>query len=319
MGKINCVASLETNYVFHMLAVSECGYHNDYGKEHRHFHCESDLAVLRKHESLLTVSGGKGSGALYGLLVITPCSFEGSAFRFYQALSDLLSKGDVKRNAAEFSSLYLALFKTDSPEEAMAALSGFFSECAPYRVAIAEICRVMAANVPVFLKTIWPDVEKELKAYCEELRKAIDSFAAVDALEEAIGGKLDQGFSASICAAMGNGPQGIDVSEAVDLFGCDRDCRSNALFILHEVTIYLLKKALAGTDAFLGFSKWILTETMAEFYLRLVLKEGSFFPADGPILSLFEKRWADEGPMPAKELFEKVDRIVYQGKKQTNH
>ena len=53
------IADLNTNCIYHMLSVSRCGYDNDYVARHRDAYQADDLAVLKRHEDLITCRGGE--------------------------------------------------------------------------------------------------------------------------------------------------------------------------------------------------------------------------------------------------------------------
>ena len=52
------IASRKANYIYHMLSVARCGYDNDYGAKYRGDYPQEDLALLKKHERLMTCAGG---------------------------------------------------------------------------------------------------------------------------------------------------------------------------------------------------------------------------------------------------------------------
>ena len=62
MNKIRMIASRKANYIYHMLSVARCGYDNDYGAKYRGDYPQEDLALLKKHERLMTCAGGSHWG-----------------------------------------------------------------------------------------------------------------------------------------------------------------------------------------------------------------------------------------------------------------
>ena len=69
MNKIKFIVNRETNYVFHMLSVSKCGYDNSYGDAYKHLYPQEDLAVLKNYEDLLTIRGGEHVGKLMWIIL----------------------------------------------------------------------------------------------------------------------------------------------------------------------------------------------------------------------------------------------------------
>ena len=45
---IKAITSLPANFIFHMMSVSECGYHNAYGEKARKYHSAHDIEALQK-------------------------------------------------------------------------------------------------------------------------------------------------------------------------------------------------------------------------------------------------------------------------------
>lgn len=48
MSSIKAIISKNSNYIYHMLSVSRCGYDNSYGEKYRKYHDEIDLNILKK-------------------------------------------------------------------------------------------------------------------------------------------------------------------------------------------------------------------------------------------------------------------------------
>ena len=89
MNKIRMIASRKANYIYHMLSVARCGYDNDYGEKYRGDYPQEDLALLKKHEGLITCAGGSHWGELYTLMICWPIAeWTGDAKSFYQEIID---------------------------------------------------------------------------------------------------------------------------------------------------------------------------------------------------------------------------------------
>ena len=93
---IKAITSLPANFIFHMMSVSECGYHNAYGEKARKYHSAHDIEALQKRASLLTASGGQHCGALFNLCVSISAAFdlEEEMLRYFSAMRDLVINPD---------------------------------------------------------------------------------------------------------------------------------------------------------------------------------------------------------------------------------
>jgi len=89
MNKIRTKVSRETNYIYHMLSVSKCGYDNDYGNTYLSKHSADDLMMLKENEALITVKGGEHCGKLYHWLVSVPASLDIEAIKQYNSVHAL--------------------------------------------------------------------------------------------------------------------------------------------------------------------------------------------------------------------------------------
>ena len=96
MNKIKMIADRETNYIYHMLSVAQCGYDNGYGAKYRGDYPEEDLAALKKHERLITCAGGSHWGELYTLMLCYPAAhWTGDAKSFYREIIRQAYSGDL--------------------------------------------------------------------------------------------------------------------------------------------------------------------------------------------------------------------------------
>ena len=98
MNKIKTKVSKETNYIYHMLSVSKCGYDNEYGNKYLSLHSSEDLKILKDNKSLITVKGGEHCGELYHWLVSMPASLDVEAKQYYESLVHLFKTGNVEEN-----------------------------------------------------------------------------------------------------------------------------------------------------------------------------------------------------------------------------
>ena len=78
-------------------------------------------------------------------------------------------------------------------------------------------------------------------------------------------------------ALVEGGAEGIDISPEQDVFGIEREPEWAFRFIAHEYVIFLLRRALAGEDAFRSVETWAITAGLAEHYLQKALGGGAPF------------------------------------------
>lgn len=256
MNKIHFSINISTNYVYHMLSVAQCGYNNAHGDKYRHLYPTEDLAVLKRNEQLLTVSGGTHCGQLYWHLVSQPACGRIPVKEYYET------------------------FQPDSHLEV-------------YREEIEDICAVMARNYEVF-RSVYPEICREIVAYIEPLAERFETSHFTDKAESILGTKLEfPAFYAVMTNSMENGPEAIDIAPDQDVFSITRPVDANFRFIAHEYIICLLKSALKETTAFQSFQSWEIVETLADFYLCRVLGDTAIFSDKHRLIALYSRMQPD--------------------------
>lgn len=260
MNQLRFAANPETNYVYHMLSVARCGYDNAYGVRFRADYPPEDLAVIKQHETLLTVQGGEHCGALYGLLVGAPACGEQPANAYYAALLEQAEHGPVP------------------PEGEV------------YRPIVAEVCRVMLRHYDDYITRIWPTQEANIRRYIPLVEAQFADTRFADRAAELVGCDLPgEAFTATMVTSIENGPEAIDISRELDVFGIVRDPVDAFWFIGHEFIIYLLFTALREENAFRSLATWPITEGLAEYYLKRLLGGTRFFNAQAKIVAFLEQ------------------------------
>ena len=276
MNKIKMIADRETNYIYHMLSVAQCGYDNGYGAKYRGDYPEEDLAALKKHERLITCAGGSHWGELYTLMLCYPAAhWTGDAKSFYREIIRQADSGDVPEQ-------YLALVP-----------------------AAREIAEVMVRNYDHYIHDIWPEDQKLLEDYIARVMPLFEQSSFSERAETVVGCTLPvEAFHPSMVASVQNGAEAIDISETQDIFGISRSPEDSFLFIGHEFIIYLLKQALREEDAFRRFETWEPTEALAEYYLKK-LTGNTLFGGVEKWMDLYS-RCSGKGDLSAAELYRKA-------------
>ena len=277
MNTLHFAANPDTNYVYHMLSVARVGYDNAYGERFRADYPAEDLAVLKAHEDLLTVRGGEHCGALYYMMVSLPACAEQPAKDYYVSLLEEAINGPV-------------------PPEAEV-----------YRPIVADLCRVMIRHYDDYIARVWPGQEADIRRYIPLVEEKFTASGFAEKAVQFLGCGLPRGsFTATMVTSVQNGAEAIDVSKELDVFGIVRDPVDAFYFIGHEFIIYLLMNALKDEDAFQSFATWLVTEGMAEYYLKRILGDTRFFNAQAKVVAFLEQQPHAE-TMSAVELY----RLAY--------
>lgn len=275
MNKIRFIANKDTNYVFHMLSVSRCGYDNEYGERYRPLYPQEDLALLKKYEKLITVCGGEHCGALYGILVCGAAQAKVSAKEYYTELLQKAADNNIPNGLAE------------------------------YRETICQIASVMIKHYDHFSQNIWEREQRKIAAYIPAVQRLFDESSFTEKAENAVGCKLPHDFfTATLVTSVENGPEAIDISDDQDVFGIERTPLDAFYFVGHEFIIYLLFDALKEENAFKNFNTWNLTEGLAEYYLKQILGDTRFFNTQEKYAAFFEQVGGSK-QLNAAELYRK--------------
>ena len=184
MNKIRMIADREANYIYHMLSVARCGYDNDYGAKFRGDYPLEDLALLKKHEGLITCAGGSHWGELYTLMICWPIAeWTGDAKSFYREIIDQADRGEVPEH-------YLAL--------------------AP---AAREIAEVMVRNYDHYVRGIWPEDSRLLEDYIARVMPLFERDGFTERAEAVVGCKLPvEAFCPTMVTSVRGGAEAIDIS-----------------------------------------------------------------------------------------------------------
>lgn len=273
MNKIRFIANPDTNFVFHMLSVAKCGYDNAYGSTYRHLYPESDLALLKENETLLTVCGGEHFGALYALMVMEPARAKTPAKDYYTELIRRKERGEVPESFEQYADL------------------------------VCRISTMMIRHYDHYIAEIWPKEKEKIEAYIPAVLGLFQQADFSKRAEELIGCKLlSEYFTATLVTSVENGAEAIDIDREQDVFGIVRDAIDAFYFIGHEFIIYLLFNVLKNENAFRDFGTWAKTEGLAEYYLKKINGDTRFFNAQQKYVEFYEK-CAEGKKLSAAELY----------------
>ncbi len=273
MNKIRFTVNQDTNYVFHMLSVSKCGYDNAYGEKYRNRYPAEDLQIFTDNKELLTVCGGSHCGALYGIMVCEPACGKVSAKDYY---------GELVRR-----------IKANELDETLSTYAGV----------IQTVSEIMIRHYDDYTECIWPAEQERICAYIPQLEAHFEDSTFTEQAEALVGCKLQNDFlTVTFVNSVENGPEAIDISKEQDLFGIERSFLDSVYFIAHEFIIYLLFEALKNEDAFRSFDTWSKTEGLAEYYLKKIMGNTRYFNEQQKHVEFYESCEADH-VLSAAELY----------------
>lgn len=269
MSSIKVIISKNSNYIYHMLSVSKCGYDNSYGKKYRKYHDKIDINILKKHERHITVCGGEHCGELYNICISIPASLDDDILEdYFLALLDLFKNENLELNFSKYKNIYELCFpslyiNSKSHEEFYLSLVHLKSE-------IIEISRVIIDNYNIYLKYVWEETNKEINIKVKELNKVLSKLKYREMWEKELDYRFKhESFNVVLCNSIENGPQGINISSDKNVFYTSDDNILLSKFISHEFGIYLLIDILFNREILNSsniLTYYQLFESLAEYY-----------------------------------------------------
>ena len=279
MNKIKFIANRETNYIFHMLSVSKCGYDNSYGDTYKHLYPQEDLAVLKNNEDFLTIRGGEHVGKLMWIIVSG-------------------AMGNVP--AKELYQEYVQKITDDD----------YPKEFADYKELILQICNVMIKHYDYYVENIWNIEKEKIEKANLEFQKLFDESDFTEKAEKLLGCKLSQEyFIATMVSSIQGGPEaivmGADDDAKQDIFDINKAPLDAFYFIGHEFIIFLLMQELKDVCDFDGLNDWKRFESLAEYYLIQILGNSRGFFDEMKDYIEFYENCNKEKNLSAVELYKK--------------
>ena len=279
MNKIKFIANRETNYVFHMLSVSKCGYDNSYGDPYKHLYPQEDLAVLKNNEDLLTIRGGEHVGKLMWIIA-SGAMGNVPAKELYQECVQKITDDEY-------------------PQE--------FSE---YKELILQICNVMIKHYDYYVENIWNIEKEKIEKANLEFQKLFDESDFTVKAEKLLGCKLSQEyFIATMVSSIQGGSEaivmGADDDAKQDIFDINKAPLDAFYFIGHEFIIFLLMQELKEVCDFDGLNDWKRFESLAEYYLIQILGNSRGFFDEMKDYIEFYETCNKEKNLSAVELYKK--------------
>lgn len=302
MSKIIVSITKNTNYIYHMLSVSKCGYENQYGEKYKNIHNKTDLETLKKNEELLTVVGGSHFGRLYNVFVSTPAAIdeEGIFLSYFEGLKDLFLNNNPFDNYEKYKEVYQTAYAAHRFVVTQQSSIDFYNYLADIKKSILEICDVLINNYSTYNDYIWKSSIQDLESKKELLQKQLNS--GISMKWEKI---LDHNypfdkFEVLLCNSISGGVQAIDIAYNKDVFDSEMDVDTIIQYISHEIGIYILRDKLVKEDIDFN-SNYDVIESVIEYYNpiknqklifgkknRLVSQYIRDIKSNSPSLSVFE-------------------------------
>jgi hypothetical protein len=251
-----------------MLSVAKCGYDNAYGVKYRIDHDHSDLQVLKRLESYITVKGGEHCGELYGICVSIPASLDEDMLKaYYEALCHLFETGDLKANLIRYGAIYETAFSPVQINED--TQKEFYEANLPWRNEIVDISKVMMVNYDIYDEKVWLTAKKALSGAIDQLNDYLGKNDYMGQWERALGYPYrHDDFYAVLCNSIQDGPQAIDISDDRDVLYLHHNVTAMAAFISHEFGVYMLMGALEERQDAGYFAAYKIRESLAEYFNR---------------------------------------------------
>ena len=281
MNKIKFIANRETNYIFHMLSVSKCGYDNSYRDAYKHLYSQEDLAVLKNNEDLLTIRGGEHVGKLMWIIA-SGAMGNVPAKELYQLYVQKIYDGDYPQDLSEYKELIL------------------------------QICNVMIKHYDYYVENIWNIEKEKIEKANLEFQKLFDESDFTEKAEKLLGCKLSQDFFiATMVSSIKGGPEaivmGADDDAKQDIFDINKAPLDVFHFVGHEFIIFLLMQELKDVNE---LDDWKRFESLAEYYLIQILGNSrGFFDDMKDYIEFYETCNKDKN-LSAVELFKKAGEFI---------
>lgn len=312
MSKIQALLSKNANYIYHMLSVANCGYHNQYGNKYKEFHNQTDLDILKKWEHLITVRGGEHCGELYGICVTIPASFdEDYVQEYFKALIDSLENQHFDLNLKTYWKVYEITFGSYNISIDEKSLIDFYHSLVPFKDAIIDISKVLLHNYDIYVNKIWNEAKIEISKTVDELNDILKVGDYAIKWEDELNFKYQyDAFYAVICNSIINGPEAIDISENKDIFCITEDYTSIITLINHEFGIYILKDILKDTVAFKDLKYYDLLESLAEYFNIRITGGHHRFRWNQEYINYYQSLKEVNPNITVKEMFNKATELI---------
>jgi hypothetical protein len=311
MSEIIVRISKNTNYIYHMLSVSKCGYENQYGKKYKNIHNKTDLEILKKYEEFLTVEGGSHFGRLYNVFVSTPAAIEEDSIflNYFEGLKDLFSNNNPVENYEKYKEVYQTAYAAHRFVVTQQSSIDFYNYLADIKKSILEICDILINNYSTYNENVWESSIEKLETKKVLLQEQLSS--DVDKKWEKILNHkypFDK-FEVLLCNSISGGAQAVDIAYNKDVFDSEMDVNSIVQYISHEIGIYILRDKLAKEDIDFN-SNYDVIESVIEYYNPIKNKRLVFGRNFNQIIEHIKQILRTE---PSLSLVEVTKRIINKG------
>lgn len=288
-----------------MLSVAKCGYDNSYVEKYRNYHKQTDLDILQKHKTYITVAGGEHCGELYSMCVAILASLDDEKLvEYFTAIHDLFKTGNLKENLIKHKAIFEVAFSAFGLIIDTASQQEFYNSFMPLKAEIVEITEVMLSNYAIYVEKVWEDSKGEIITATDRLNEIFSQNSHADKWEQALDCKYPhQNFFVIICNSIQNGPQAIDISHNKDVFYLPNDYQEYDKFISHEFGIYIMKVVLSDTLAFRDLAYYKCTESLVEYFNRIISGSNNYCNWYDEYITFYTELRQLNPTITAKEMF----------------
>ncbi len=308
MNRIIVSISKITNYIYHMLSVSKCGYDNEYGKKNSHIHKTADLDILKINDELLTVIGGKYFGRLYSVFVSTPAAIEeDNIFLHYlEGIKDLFLNNNPAYNYEKYKNTYKTAYSAHKFVVTEQSCFDFYNHLVDIKKSIIEICEVLINNYALYHEYVWKKSQQELESKVELLKKYFNTDIELE-WENLTGHKYPfQKFEVLLCNSISGGAQAIDIAYNKDVFDSDMDTETIIQYISHEFGIFVLRDKLDQEKNIDFHSNYDIIESVVEYFNPIKYKNLVFGDKYNTVVERIKNVKSME---PSISMFEIINKI----------
>jgi len=278
MNKIDVKINKITNYIYHMMSVSKCGYDNTYGNTYGNIHTQSDLNTLKNNEELLTAIGGKHFGRLYSVFVSTPAALEDENvfINYLEGIRDLFLNQNPAKNFDKYKEIYQCAYTAHKFVVSEQSSFDFFNSLVDIKKTIVEICNILIKNYTLYYESVWKKSMMELESKRELIFRYLNNDIESEWVKIIDYEYPYQEFEVLLCNSISGGVQAIDIAYNKDVFDANMDVETILQYISHEFGIFILKDRLEQEQLFDFHSNYDVIESVIEFYNPIKHKKLAF-------------------------------------------
>lgn len=227
------------NYVFHLFALGEIGYHSSYSDQYKDTLPEADRAYLHQHKHLLEFGGG-GMGKLSVAFLFLPLYLNFTSPEEIDTYFHVLTTALETQNYEEFAHTYkpqLDLIKLFLPFE----MTPYLASIATEKEIVKRLSKIYRTHYALYLEQIWPHEQDILAQQAQILNAHISPLDFIRKWEEITQLKFKfNTYELALCRANEGGPNAVSVGYERNHFYYSGDLTYFTQFVSHETGTHIL-------------------------------------------------------------------------------